>query len=211
MRPRRRLHRLSQRSPLAAAQIESGRARRALVIGAELTSRVTDRDDRKTAGLFADGAGAAVVGTGAAVGSIDAIVLRSDEREADCIVLGEPERVIRMRGQDTFRAAVDALSSVTLETLELAGEALADIDLFVYHQANARITAPLGDRLGLDPPSASSTASRSSAMPRRRRSRWRSPRRSARRPAAPGSRVLLGAFGAGFTWGGGVIEWGAMA
>ncbi len=134
---------------LAAAQIESGRARRALVIGAELTSRVTDRDDRKTAGLFADGAGAAVVGTGAAAGSIDAIVLRSDEREADCIVLGESEGVIKMRGQDTFRAAVDALSSITLETLELAGETLADVDLFVYHQANARITAAVGERLGL--------------------------------------------------------------
>ncbi len=195
---------------LAAGQIESGRACRALVIGAELTSRVTDRDDRKTAGLFADGAGAAVVGAGAGAGagagSIDGIVLRSDERDADCIVLGEPEGVIRMRGQDTFRAAVDALSSITLESLAAAGETLDDVDLFVFHQANARITAAVGERLGVAPERVVDCIARlgntsAATLP------LALAEAEAEGRLRPGARVLLATFGAGFVWGGGLIRW----
>ena len=56
-----------------------------------------------------------------------------------------------MQGHDTFKAAVQRLSESTLEAVDAAGLELDDIDLFVYHQANARILAAVGERLGLDP------------------------------------------------------------
>ena len=112
-----------------------------------------------------------------------------------------------MDGPEVFRHAVARMSEVTLDAVQRAGLTLADIDLFVYHQANARITRALGERLGAGARPRSSTASRRSATPRRRRSRGAG-RRAGRRPAAAGRDVLLAAFGAGFTWGGGVVEWG---
>jgi len=190
---------------LAAAQIESGRAGHALVVGADLLSRVTDRDDRKTAGLFADAAGAMVLGAGGP-GSIDRIILRSDARHSDCIVAASDERLIRMRGQDTFRAAVDRLSEITVELLDAEGLELGDVDVFVYHQANGRIIRAVGERLGL--PAASvidcierygntSAATLPLALAHAASSGL----------LASGDRVLLAAFGAGFTWGAGSIVW----
>jgi 3-oxoacyl-[acyl-carrier-protein] synthase-3 len=193
----------------ATAQIESGRAQTALVIGADLMTRVTDHSDRKTAGLFADGAGAAVIGAGGP-GRIGRIILRSDSTEADCIVAGREERLIRMRGQDTFRIAVESLTSATLEALEAEGLELGEIDVFAYHQANARITQAVGERLGLPAEKVVdciATQGNTSA---------------ATLPLAlchaattgmlePGARVLIATFGAGFIWGAGVLEWGGVA
>jgi len=190
---------------LAAAQIESGRARTALVVGADLLSRVTDHGDRKTSGLFADGAGAAVLGSGGA-GAIERLLLRSDARRSDCIVAGHDERLIRMRGQDTFREAVDSLSAITAEVLAAESLGVDDVDLFVYHQANARITRAVGERLGLDPARVidciaqlgnTSAATLPLALAEAQR----------RGMLAAGDRVLLAAFGAGFVWGGGLLRW----
>jgi 3-oxoacyl-[acyl-carrier-protein] synthase III len=191
---------------LGAAQIEAGRARHVLVIGADLVSRVTDRADRKTAGLFADGAGAALLGAADGAGAIGEILLHSDARQAECITAEHGERLVRMRGQDTFRAAVDALSEVTLEALAAEDLELDDVDLFVYHQANARITHAVGERLGLPRPrvvdcienlgntSAATLPLALGAAGREGRLRR-------------GSMVLLAAFGAGFVWGGGLVAW----
>jgi 3-oxoacyl-[acyl-carrier-protein] synthase-3 len=190
---------------LATGQIESGRAQHALVIGADLMSRVTDDTDCKTAGLFADGAGAAVVGAGGA-GGIDQVLLRSDARQAECIVIDTDERLIRMKGQDTFRAAVDSLSEVTLETLAAAGLETGEVDLFAYHQANARITSAVGERLGLPTDRVvdciellgnTSAATLPLALDHAHRDGR----------LKPGSRVLIAAFGAGFVWGAGLIRW----
>jgi len=194
---------------LAAGQIESGRAATALVVGADLISRFTDRDDRKTAGLFADGAGAAVItasAPGAPGGAIERTILRSDAREADCIVLADPDRLIRMRGQDTFRAAVDALSSVTLEVLEAEAATIADVDLFVYHQANARITRAVGERLRLPEERVVDCIERlgntsAATLPLALSAAAHEGR------LQPGARVLLAAFGAGFVWGGALVRW----
>jgi 3-oxoacyl-[acyl-carrier-protein] synthase-3 len=100
------------------------------------------------------------------------------------------------------------MGAVTLEAVARAGLSLAKIDLFVYHQANARITRALGERLGLAPErvvdciemlgNASAATIPVALDVALRQGRLK-----------PGSRVLLSAFGAGFTWGGGVIEWGA--
>ena len=190
---------------LAAGQIECGRARNALVIGADLLSRITDHGDRKTSGLFGDGAGAAVVGAGGA-GAVERIVLRSDARQSECIVASHEELLIRMRGQDTFRAAVDSLSAVTAEVLDAEGLSAAEIDLFVFHQANARITRAVGERLGLPPTRVvdcierlGNTSAATLPLALAKAARDGSLRR--------GDRVVLAAFGAGFVWGGGLIRW----
>jgi 3-oxoacyl-[acyl-carrier-protein] synthase-3 len=193
---------------LGAAQIESGRIETVLLIGADFITRITDYEDRRSAPLFADGAGAVVLGRGGeGRGAIGPIVLRADGSQADTIRASHTERKLRMDGPEVFRHAVARMSEATLDAVERAGLSLADIDLFVYHQANARITRALGDRLGLPPErvvDCIETLGNASA---------------ATLPVAlaaarddgrlhPGARVLVSAFGAGFTWGGGVIEWG---
>ncbi len=192
---------------MASGQIESGRARSALVVGADFLSRFLDLNDRDTAPLFADGAGAVVLGPSSrSTGRIGPVVLHSDHSGAELIRLDRGGQ-IAMRGPDTFREAVRALSEVTEEALAASGHELADIDLFVYHQANSRIIRAVGARLGLEPERVvdyvgrfanSSTATLPIALSvALEEGRLRS-----------GHRVLLAAFGGGFTWGASVVEWG---
>jgi 3-oxoacyl-[acyl-carrier-protein] synthase III len=193
---------------LGAAQIESGRAELVLLIGADFITRITNYDDKGSAPLFADAAGAVVLGRGHSDrGAIGPIVLGADGSHATTIIAEHSDRLIRMDGPEVFRHAVARMSEVTLQAVARADLTLEDIDVFVYHQANARITRALSERLGLPAervvdcietlgntsaatlPVALATAELAGRL-------------------KPGSRVLLSAFGAGFTWGGGVIEWG---
>ncbi|MGB9183903.1 MAG: beta-ketoacyl-ACP synthase III [Solirubrobacteraceae bacterium] len=193
------------------AQIESGRAEYVLLIGADFITRITDYDDRRTAPLFADAAGAVVLGPGGGErGSVGPIVLGADGSHAQTIHAGVSERKLRMDGPEVFRHAVARMSQVTLDAVAQAGLSVGDIDLFVYHQANARITRALGERLGLPAErvvdciegvgNASAATLPVALAAAEADGRLR-----------PGARVLLSAFGAGFTWGGGVIEWGGRA
>jgi 3-oxoacyl-[acyl-carrier-protein] synthase-3 len=190
---------------LATAQLESRRARAVLVVGAEVLSRVVDYTDRRTAGLFGDGAGAAVVAP-AGPGQIGPIALRSDGARGDLIQADHDERLVRMDGRATFRAAVAAMGDTTRQVVSDAGLALEEIDLFVYHQANSRIISAVGERLELPAdrvidclaeygntsaasiPIALAEAASAGLLER-------------------GSRVLVSAFGAGLTWGAGIVEW----
>jgi 3-oxoacyl-[acyl-carrier-protein] synthase-3 len=126
---------------------------------------------------------------------------------AEHIRVERDEALIRMDGQETFRAAVSHLSQATLEASAAAGVELGDIDLFVYHQANGRILSAVGERLGLPADRVVDCIGEHGNTS------------AATLPLAlaysdeqgllePGSCVLLGAFGAGFTWGATVIEWG---
>ncbi len=191
---------------MACGQIESGRADHVLVVGADFLSRFLDFSDRGTAPLFADGAGAAVI---SAVddreGAVGPVLLHADQAGADLIRL-ERGRRISMQGQETFRAAVARLTEVTYEALEAAQLELADVDLFVYHQANSRIIRAVGQRLGLDPERVvdyvgrfanSSTATLPIAL---------SVAQEEGR-LEHGARVLLASFGGGFTWGATVVRW----
>jgi 3-oxoacyl-[acyl-carrier-protein] synthase III len=194
---------------LARSQVEVGGARAALVVGAEIMSRVTDYGDRRTAGLFGDGAGAAVVAP-AAAGGIGQILLRSDASGAALIRAANHERLVRMDGRAVFRAAVAAMSDVTMEVLSDAALALDEIDLFVYHQANSRIITAVGERLGLPADRVidsiaeygnTSAASIPIALSEA----------AAAGRLRPGSKLLLSAFGAGFTWGAGIVDWEGTA
>ncbi len=191
---------------LACGQIESGRAGHVLVVGADFLSRFLDVADRDTVALFADGAGAAVVSaTEAPTGRIGPVVLRADRSGSQLIRLSRGDH-IRLEGHESFRAAVAALSQVTLEALAESGCALEDIDLFVYHQANSRILRAVGQRLELaaervvdyvDRFANASAATLPTAL---------AVAQSEGR-LEPGHRVLLAAFGGGLTWGGTVVEW----
>src|SRR5918996_2797082 len=193
---------------LASAQVEAGRASSVLVVGADLMSRVVDADDRSTAGLFGDGAGAAVVGA-AGTGLIGPILLGSDGAGAEQIFASHAERKIRMDGRPTFRAAVARLSEVTLEVAAGAGIALSEIDLFVYHQANRRILGAVGERLGLPSERVVDCIERygntsAASVPIALSDAAGSGR------LRPGMTVFLGAFGAGFVWAGALVRWGGQ-
>jgi 3-oxoacyl-[acyl-carrier-protein] synthase III len=193
---------------IGAAQIESGRARNVVVIGADFMSRITDPEDRITAAVFADGAGAVVLSRSNGSGRIGPVVLGSDGAGADSIFVERAEGRIRMQGHETFRAAVQRLTLATLQATRAAATKLEEIDLFVYHQANGRILAAVAERLALPADRVvdciggygnTSAATLPLALAfSEDAGRLRE-----------GDRVLLGAFGAGFTWGATVIEWGA--
>src|SRR5580692_2385516 len=134
---------------VGTGQIESGRAQTVLVIGADFMSRILDPDDRTTAAVFADGAGAVVLTATGETSRIGPIVLGADGAGADHIIVPRDEGVIRMRGHETFREAVARLSLATVQAARAAGTRLDDIDLFVYHQANGRILSAVGERLDL--------------------------------------------------------------
>jgi 3-oxoacyl-[acyl-carrier-protein] synthase III len=194
---------------LAAAQVECGRCEHVLVIGADVLSRFVDKTDRGTAALFADGAGAVVVSAASGgPGLIGHIALYADGAGAPSICASHDDRILRMQGHDTFKAAVHRLSESTLEAVDRVGLQLDDIGLFVYHQANARILAAVGERLGVDQARVidcidrygnTSSATLPIALADARE----------RGMLEPGMNVVLAAFGAGFTWGAGVIQWGA--
>jgi 3-oxoacyl-[acyl-carrier-protein] synthase-3 len=193
---------------LGAAQIESGRSEYILLVGADFITRITNWEDKKTAPLFGDGAAAMVLGPAEeGRGVIGPILLGADGSHAETIIIHHEDRKLHMDGPEVYRHAVARMSEVTRAAIEQAGLSFEDIDLFVYHQANARITQALGERLELPAErvvDCIETLGNSSAatLPLGLAEAERDGR------LKPGSRVLVSAFGAGFTWGGGVIEWG---
>jgi 3-oxoacyl-[acyl-carrier-protein] synthase-3 len=131
----------------ADALVRSGAAHYVLVIGAETLSRMTDLSDRSTAFLFADGAGAAVIGPSETNG-IGPVVWGSDGDQGDAIsqtsdwlevmATGKPA-YIAMEGQAVYRWATGFVSEATKAALEASGLTPDDLDVFVPHQANSRI------------------------------------------------------------------------
>ena len=192
---------------LAAAQVESNRCETVLVVGADLLTRFTDPDDRSTAALFGDGAGAVVVRRTPFGSRIGPATFGSDGARAELIETGREEGLIRMKGPDTYRQAVDRLSEASERAAELAGLSLDEIDVFVFHQANGRILTAVGERLGLPTErvvnSIRETGNTSAAS---------IPIALAQADAdgmlEDGSKVLLAAFGGGLTWAATVVEWG---
>jgi 3-oxoacyl-[acyl-carrier-protein] synthase III len=191
---------------VACGQIESGRAVNVLVIGADLMMPLTDPDDRGTAAVFADGAGAVLM-CGTLESRVGPIVMRSDGTRADLIKIDRSDLIIQMQGHETFKYAVDMMASSTTEAVAKAGLTLDEVDLFVYHQANARILRAVGERLGIAGDRVvdsiaklgnTSAATIPLALAQAKRTGH----------LRQGARVLLGAFGAGLSWGATVIEWG---
>jgi 3-oxoacyl-[acyl-carrier-protein] synthase-3 len=141
---------------VADAMIRAGNANCALVVGAEVFSRILDFNDRTTCVLFGDGAGAVVVEASAEPGIL-ATELHADGRHVGilCVpgtvaggqVLGDP--LLKMDGQAVFKLAVGVLDSAARAVLEKAGRTAEDLDWLVPHQANIRIMQGTAKKLRL--------------------------------------------------------------
>src|SRR5690606_10037107 len=209
---------------VAEGLIASGQSRTSLVIGAEKLSAITDMEDRSTAILFGDGAGAAIVQRttpeGKAPRGILSTFLKSDGRlgnllyrpgggSADPIsdkVVAERSHYLRMSGREVFKAAVIAMAEASDEAIRRAGVTADDIDLLVPHQANVRIIEATARHAGMPMDRVMVNVDRygntsSASIPLALDQAVREGR------MGPGSLVLVVAFGAGFTWGSAVIRW----
>jgi 3-oxoacyl-[acyl-carrier-protein] synthase III len=191
---------------LGSAWIEAGRARTVLVVGADFVSRHTDFEDRMTAALFSDGAGAVVL-SASGEAHVGPVVLRTDGEHLHTITGSWEEGLFRMDGPEVFRNAVPRMVEVVGDAIAQAGLGVDEIDLFVLHQANQRITHAVAERLGLDRDRVVDTIAHlgnnsAATLPLA----LDAAREDGR--LVDGARVALGAFGAGFTYGGAVITWG---
>ena len=192
---------------VADSMIRTGSARKALVIGAEVFSRILDFKDRTTCVLFGDGAGAVVLEASDTPGVL-ASELHADGRYVGilCVpgtvsggnVLGDP--LLKMDGQAVFKLAVGVLADVAHSVLDKAGRSSADVDWLIPHQANIRIMTSTTKRLKLpmdklivtvDQHGNTSAASIPLALDESVRSG----------KIMPGDTVLLEGVGGGFTWG----------
>ncbi|HVB28946.1 MAG TPA: beta-ketoacyl-ACP synthase III [Terriglobia bacterium] len=200
--------------------ITTGKAKYALVIGAELLSRYLDYQDRSTCVIFGDGVAAGVLGrvnsssgilasevhTNGAYADHLFIPAGGTARPATCATVQGREHFIKMRGNELFKVAVRSLEEVSLRVMEQAGVEPGQIDLFIPHQANQRITEAVRERLGLPAEKVYSNISRvgntsSASIPICLDECVRSGR------IKKGDLVLMSAFGAGVTWGSVLIRW----
>ena len=191
--------------------IRAGTHQRALVVGAEVFSRILDWSDRGTCVLFGDGAGAVVLAAAERPG-VHATVLHADGSQAGILsvpgnvsggrIVGSP--FLQMQGNQVFKFAVKALDEVTRETVAAAGMTLEDIDWLIPHQANVRILEATAKSLGLprerlvvtvDHHANTSAASVPLALDEFVRAG----------KIRPGHRVMLQGVGGGFTWGASLV------
>jgi 3-oxoacyl-[acyl-carrier-protein] synthase-3 len=198
---------------VADSMIKTGAASRALVIGAEVFSRLLDFDDRTTCVLFGDGAGAVLLEASDEPGVV-ATKLHADGRHLEILctpgtvsggkIFGDP--LLKMDGPAVFKLAVGVLGDVAHEVLASAGRTTADVDWLVPHQANIRIMQSTARKLKLPPdrtvvtvdehgntsaasiPLAIDVAVRSGQIRR-------------------GQRLLLEGVGGGFTWGAALVDY----
>lgn len=144
---------------LASDMIRCGSSTYVLVIGVEKLTDWIDHDDRSTAFIFADGAGAVVIGPSDSPG-IGPVVWGSDGAQKDAITMtqslieyrdhgGDIFPAITMQGQQVFRWAVSEMAKAAQRALDAAGVGINDLDVFIPHQANNRITDAMARALGL--------------------------------------------------------------
>ncbi len=208
---------------MASAMIESGTFRRILVIAADKLSSITDYQDRTTAVLFGDAAGAIVLeGRQQAEHGVLASFLQADGSGGDLLsmpaggsllpathqTVDERLHYLKMNGNDVFRFAVKAMPEAIEEGLRRAGLGVDQIDLLVPHQANQRIIDAAMRRFHLDPSRVTNNIARygNTSVATIPVALWEA-RQEGR--VKPGDVVVLVAFGAGLTWGSNVIRWGA--
>jgi 3-oxoacyl-[acyl-carrier-protein] synthase III len=191
---------------VASGLVDSGTARRVLVCGADVLSRVTDYSDARSCILFGDGAGAALVEATEGSGQIGPFILHSDGNATDLLRIDDDSQLIHMEGRQVYRRAVQGMTESVREIVAAAGINLDDVRLLVAHQANARILEAVASQLGLDERRVltnivrygnTSAASIPIAIAEA----------AEQNILEDGDIVILTAFGAGFLWGAGVLRW----
>jgi 3-oxoacyl-[acyl-carrier-protein] synthase-3 len=198
---------------MADSLIRSGQYRNALVVGAEIYSRILDWSDRATCVLFGDGAGAVVLRRDSTPGILSSH-LHADGSYANMLsvpgtvsggkVSGRP--LLQMDGGGVFKFAVKAMDDLVEEALAANGMQKSDIDWLVPHQANIRIIRASAKKLGLSMEKVVVTVDRhantsAASIPLALDEAARDGRIRA------GQHVLLEAVGGGFTWGAALVKW----
>jgi len=202
---------------VATQFIETGKARAAIVIGAETFSRILDWSDRATCVLFGDGAGALILkgepgdGTSADRGVLSTELRSDGAHNASLHVDGGPSTTgiaghLRMNGREVFKHAVRNLAEIGEAALASAGLTPADVKWVVPHQANARIIASTAQKLGVDMGRVIVTVqdhanTSAASIPLALDVAVRDGR------IVQGDLLLLEAMGGGFTWGGAAVRW----
>jgi len=197
---------------IADKMIRSGQHRCALIVGAEVYSRILDWNDRGTAVLFGDGAGAVILRADSKPG-IMASALHADGSYGDILsvpgnvcggkIVGSP--FLQMDGQAVFKFAVKVLDEVGRETLAMCGLTPADVDWLIPHQANVRILEATARKLGIDLSKLIVTVDRhgntsAASVPLALDLAIRDGR------IKPGHKIMLQGVGGGFTWGASLVE-----
>ncbi|MDT4968919.1 MAG: 3-oxoacyl-[acyl-carrier-protein] synthase [Acidobacteriota bacterium] len=205
---------------LSDSLIRTGQSRCALVLGAEVLTQYVDYTDRGTCVIFGDGAGAAIVGPVESGRGILAARIKSDGRYAEHLyapgggtrrgttaeTIAAGEHFFKMKGNETFKVAVRSMTDISKEVLEAAGEKAENVNLFIPHQANQRITDAVANKLDVDSARVYSNISMHGNTS------------SASIPIAldecveagrvrEGDLLLMASFGGGFTWGGVLVRW----
>ncbi|MDO9046674.1 MAG: beta-ketoacyl-ACP synthase III [Methylobacter sp.] len=200
---------------IADQYIKSGAAKKVLVVGSEICSRVVDWTDRGTCILFGDGAGAALLSASDEAGILSTHI-HSDGEYEDLLYCPNPQAAteankdeagyINMRGNEVFKVAVNTLGRIVDETLAANNMQQSDVDWLVPHQANTRIIAATAKKLKMSMDhviltleNQGNTSSASVLLALNEGVRDGRIQR--------GQVVLLEAFGAGFTWGSALIKY----
>lgn len=193
--------------------VKSGAAKKILVIGADVLSRLCEPEDRSTIILFGDGAGAAVVGASSEPGILSTHIY-ADGRQADLLKCSFPPRMgetseavgyMTMKGNDVFKVAVTQLSQVVTETLRINQIDKSEVDWLVPHQANFRIIKATAKKLNMSLDKVVLTLAKhgntsAASVPIALDEAVRDGR------IQRGQLILLEAFGAGFAWGSALIR-----
>lgn len=204
----------------AYRQIATGAAKTALVIGAEVLTRIIDWSDRNTCVLFGDGAGAVILQAAEGENGILSTHLHSDGSYWELLYQpgfasrnpaseqGLKDRLpfLHMQGNEVFKVAVRSLSEVAQEALDANGVTVEQLDLFIPHQANMRILDATAKRLGLREEQVYINVNRfgntsGASIPIALDEANRAGR------IKPGNLLLFDAFGGGFTWGSVLVRW----
>lgn len=196
--------------------VKTGMSKRALVVGAETLSRITDWSDRNTCVLFGDGAGAVLLEASEQPGILSTHIHADGQYEELLHVPSGPsklpstnaiaERSMQMKGNEVFKMAVNTLSRIAKETLEANDMQKEDIDWLIPHQANLRIINGTAKKLKLTAEQAVVTVHKhantsSASVPMALDEAIRDGR------IQRGQTLLLEAFGGGFTWGSALIKY----
>lgn len=192
---------------VANALVVSGQSKTILVIGAEVTSRTVNWDDRGTAPLFGDGAGAVVITAATGDEGILSCDMAADPTLGDILrlPLWSEESKMYMNGHEVFKNAVRLMSASTTAAIEKAGLTFDDIDLLIPHQANIRIIKAIGEYLKLPEDRVVVNVDRygntsSASIPIALNEAWE------KGMITPGKTVVLTGLGGGVTYGSAVIR-----